>query len=95
MVSGINNIEKSVFYPQYSVSKTSGGSSLLDFDLEDSAIISSEAKLLNELNKYNAGESDELNLALARVNAKNTVSAEVNVIQAKKDMFDEILDLAD
>lgn len=97
MVSGINNIEQSIFQPQLSQrqlsTKDMPSSSPTSFDIEDQAIISSQAKMQNELEKFNAGEGDPLDLALSSVIAKFTVSAEVNVIQAKKDMFDEILDI--
>lgn len=96
MVSNISNIEQSFFQPlqtqrqSYTVDTPASSTS---FDIEDKAIISSEAKLQNELEKFNAGQGDALDLALTEVMAKTTVSAEVNVIQAKKDMLDEILNM--
>lgn len=96
MVSGINSIGQSVFQPQISqrqFSTSEAPASLMSFDLEDEAIISSQAKLLNELDKFNSGEGNAVDLALAGVMSKVVVSAEVNVIQAKKDMFDNLLDM--
>ena len=94
MVSSINNINQISFQPQRSVPQvpppeTSG--SLASFDEEDNAIISAQAKMQYELEKFNSGSGDPLDLALSEVIAKTTVAAEVNVIQTKKDMFDEIL----
>jgi len=93
MVSGINSIEQSVFQPQLSQRQvpTSGTSaSPNSFDIEDKAIISAEAKLQNELEKFNAGGDNLVDLALAEVTSKITVAAEVNVIKTKKDMLDDI-----
>lgn len=99
MVSGINNINnivQSVFQPQIyqrQVSTTDELEPLNSFDDEDQAIISSQAKLLNELDKFNSGNGDVVNLALASVESKFTVQAEVNVINTKKDMFDTLLNM--
>lgn len=98
MVSEINNIKESSFQPQipqrqFSKADTSG--SLNSFDIEDEAIISSQAKLLNELDKFNSGADNLVDLMGAGVTAKTTVSAEVNVINAKKDMMDTILDMVE
>jgi len=65
---------------------------LNSFETEDQAIISAEAKLLNELERYNSGEGNELDLALTCITSKNQVKAVANVINAKKDMLDTILD---
>ena len=67
--------------------------SLTSFDVEDNAIISSQAKMLNELDKFNTGEGNAVNLAVSSVMSKITVSAEANVIQAKINMIDDILDM--
>lgn len=97
MVSGINNIEQSTFQPQLFQGQPSTTDKwperMNSFDDEDKAIISSQAKMLNELDKFNAGEGNPVDLALSCVIAKNTASAEVNVINAKKDMIDVLLDL--
>lgn len=65
---------------------------LNSFDTEDQAIISSEAKLLNELDKYNAGQSNEIDLAVTCITSKNHVKAVARVIKTKKEMLDTILD---
>lgn len=94
MVSGINNIQQSTFQPksyQRQVITTYTPEPINSFDIEDQAIISSQAKLLNELDKFNSGEGDPLNLALAGITAKTTVKAEANVIKAKSDIMDTIL----
>jgi len=96
MVSGIGNIGQSVLLPQLSQRQSPEGGVPLSsrfFDIEDDAIISSEAKMLNELEKFNAGTGDALNLAVACVEAKIAVGAQVNVINAKVDMLDEILEM--
>lgn len=96
MIPGINNIEQSTFEPQLSkrpAPTTETTEPLNSFADEDEAIISSEAKLQNELEKFNSGKGDPLDLSVASVMAKTTVSAEVNVINTKKDMMDEILNL--
>jgi len=61
------------------------------FDGEDKAIISSEAKLLNEMDKYNSGQSDELNLAVTCITSKTQVEAEAKVIDTKKEMLDTVI----
>lgn len=94
MVSGINNIEQSIFQPQnYQRQSSEADAPLNSFADEDQAIISSEAMLLGEIEKFNSGQSDALDLALASIKAKFTIGAEVNVITAKKHMFDTILDM--
>jgi len=103
MVSGINNIVQSVFQPQISsqgqlstvnTADSTSYEPLNSFADEDTAIISSQAKLLNELDKFNSGGDNDVDLAVAGVLAKNTVSAEVNVINTKKDMIDTVLNMA-
>lgn len=96
MISGINNIQQGLFEPQSyqpQLSSVDAPEPSTSFDIEDQAIISSQARLQNELEKFNSGEGDLVNLALTSVMTKYTVSAEVNVINAKKDMFDEILEM--
>lgn len=88
MVTSINNIEQSIFQPEvyqrglFSTEEKSEPKSL--FTDEDEAIISSQAKLYNELEKFNSGQGDPLDLMVAGVLAKVTVEAEVNVINIKK-----------
>lgn len=96
MVSSINNIEKSSFQLPFSkrdLSTIYTLEPLNSFASEDEAIISSEAKLLNELDKFNSGADNDVDLALANVMAEFTVDAEVNVVQAKKDMIESILEI--
>lgn len=98
MISDINNnnIEQSFFHPQFpqrQVSTKDMHESLNSFADEDEAIISSEASLLNELEKFNSGADNLVDLMGASMTSKFTVSAEVNVINAKKDMMDSILDI--
>lgn len=96
MVSSVSNISQSNFQTQTYQRKASTTDSfepLNSFAEEDEAIISSQAKLLNELEKFNAGEGDAIDLALASVMSKFTVSAEVNVINTKKEMMDCILEI--
>lgn len=97
MISSINNIQQSVFqpqsYPRQDIKSTF--EPLNSFADEDTAIISSEAKLQYELEKFNAGGSNDVDLAVANVVTKNTVSAEINVVQTKKDMIDVLLNMGD
>lgn len=98
MVSEINNIKQSSFQPEFSkrqVPVNNGFEPLNSFADEDQAIISAQANMLNELEKFNAGEGDALDLVLASEMAKITVEAQVNVINAKTDMMDEILKLGE
>lgn len=98
MISDIRNIEQSDFQPQIQFAPRQLPTEdtfepLNSFNDEDEAIISSQAKMLNELEKFNSGKGNELDLALAGVMAKTTVKAEVNVIDIKKDMLNTILDM--
>jgi len=98
MVSGINSIQSSVFQPQISQRQTAVTDTyepLTSFDIEDEAIISSQANMLNELDKFNAGDGNLVNLAVASVMAEITAKAEATVIQAKMDMFDAIVDMVE
>ncbi|MDD3149289.1 MAG: hypothetical protein PHV68_00495 [Candidatus Gastranaerophilales bacterium] len=62
---------------------------------EDEAIISAQAKLLNELEKYNAGESDEIKLALTVEESTTQTEAMYNVIGAKNQMLNSIMQIMD
>lgn len=98
MVSGINSIQAGTFEPQISQRETRNQGnfeSLTSFEQEDEAIISAEAKMLNELEKFNSGGDNLVDLAAATVMAKITTKAEVNVINAKKEMFDSILEMVE
>lgn len=68
-------------------------SSLLNFDIEDRAIISSQAKILNELEKLNAGEGNEVDLALASVMGRVQVEAAATVIKTKDEMMDSVMEI--
>lgn len=97
MISNIDNIQQNIIQPQFSqrqLSTTDMSESLTSFDVEDNAIISSQANMLNELDKFNNGGDNLVDLAGACVIAKTTVAAEANVINAKKNMFDIILDMS-
>lgn len=100
MTSGINSdiksIQQSFLQPQIYQGQSPAVQEpepLTSFDIEDKAIISSQATLMNELDKFNSGQGDALDLALAGMMAKITTQAEVNVINTKKDMFDSVLDI--
>lgn len=98
MISGINNIEKSVFQPEASQKQSTPANTfepINSFYQEDEAIISSEAKLQYELEKFNSGGDNAVDLALANVTTKTTVNAEVNVINTKKNMLDVLLGMAE
>lgn len=96
ITSNINNIPQVSFsqkmpLPQALINDEQEPSS--SFDEEDKAIISSQAKLLNELDKFNSGGDNLVNLAEANVMAKITTEAEVNVINTQKDMLDSVLSM--
>lgn len=96
MISDINNIQQSSFQAPISQGQTLAKDTfepMNSFVDEDQAIISSQAKLQYELEKFNAGADNLVDLMGTCVSSKFTVEAEVNVIQAKKDMVDDILDI--
>lgn len=100
MVSTINSLEKSIFQPeiyqrQFSTTKETDSEPKGLFTDEDEAIISSQAKLYNELEKFNSGGDNFVELAEANVMAKITTQAEVNVINTKKEMMDAILNIGE
>lgn len=98
MVSGVNNLGQYGVQPESyrrQLASTESSASLTSFSVEDEAIISSEANLLNELEKFNSGEGDAIDLALASVMAKITVGAVVNVIQTQNDMFDSVMEMCE
>lgn len=67
--------------------------SLMNFSVEDKAIISAQAKILNELEKFNAGEGNEVDLALAATMGRLQTEASVNVIKTKDEMMEAVLDI--
>ncbi|MEI7473223.1 MAG: hypothetical protein WCK67_00455 [bacterium] len=97
MINGINSsINSSVIsniYDSKQQTKTPEVSSLTNFDIEDKAIISAEAKMLNESDKYNSGQGNEIDLAISQIEAKTQTAAEVNVINTKKEMIDSVLEI--
>ena len=93
MIQGIQNTPSiSTSFPSEKKAICSGNEPLNSFENEDTAIISAQAKLLNELDKYNAGQSNETDLALTCINSKIQVNAAAKVINTKKEMMDTILD---
>ncbi|MDD3013032.1 MAG: hypothetical protein PHC34_04950 [Candidatus Gastranaerophilales bacterium] len=95
MVSPINNTN-GAYFNSYSgsnyVQKTEN-TSLNSFDTEDKAIISAQAKLLSELEKFNSGQGDAVDLAVTGITSKHQVEAMVNIINTKKDMMDTVLEI--
>ncbi len=79
----------------YGEAITSAGYSLLNFSREDTAIISAQAKLLSEVEKFNSGEGNAVDMALTGVVSKHQIAANVNVVNAKKEMLDEIISMVD
>lgn len=69
------------------------GEPLHSFARQDEAIVSSQAKILNELEKYNSGQSDEVSLALTTVTSKLHIEANLRVIQAKDEILEDIIGL--
>lgn len=84
---GINS-----FYAIGKKEKYAINESLNSFEDEDEAIISAQAKLLNELDRYNSGQGNEIDLAVACITSKTEVAANARVIETKKEMMDTILD---
>lgn len=98
MISGINKVEQSSLQPEISQRQSSPPTKFEPIDSfyeEDQAIISSQAKLQYELEKFNSGGDNAVDLALANVTAKTTANAEVNVINTKKNMLNVLLGMAD
>lgn len=98
MISDINKVSQSSFQPEisqrYAPSKEhfeSAGS----FDEEDQAIISAEAQMQYELEKFNSGGDNLLELIGATVNAKHTAQVEARVVDTKKSMLDTILGMGE
>lgn len=94
--SNIKSIQQSFLQPQIYQGQAPTAKpheSSISFEDEDQAIISSEANLMNELDKFNSGQGDAVDLAMAGVTAKITTQAEVNVINSKKHMYDTLLDM--
>ena len=94
MVSGINAVNTGTPLSNItSIRNTNINQPLTSFDIEDKAIISAQAKLLNELDKFNSGEGDIIDLAVTRVESQNQVEAMVHVINTKTHMMDKILEI--
>lgn len=95
--SNVNDINQSTFQPQVFQKQTFSEyeefEPINSFSDEDEAIISSEAKLQYELEKFNADGNNFVDLAGASVMAKFTTEAEVSVINTKKSMMDTILEI--
>ncbi len=89
MIGSING-SQGVYFAQYENYPAPKGS-LLNFDTEDEAIISARARILNELERFNAGEGNEVDLALATAMGKIQVEAAATVINAKEEMMDAIM----
>jgi len=66
---------------------------LNSFNTEDEAIISSQAKLLNELDKFNSGQNSIVELAITNINCKNQVDAAIKVINTKNEMIKTVLEI--
>lgn len=98
MISDVNSVGRTQFNPkvyQQQEPVKEHFEPLQSFADEDEAIVSSEAKMMNELEKFNSGEDNLLNLVGATVNAKHTVQAEARVINTKTEMMDTILHLGE
>jgi len=96
MVEGVGSISSSSSYPSIDFTKSQPQQApLQNFDVEDKAIISSQAKILNELDKYNNGQSDELNLALTTMTSKHQIEASLSVIKTKNELLDSIMKIGE
>jgi len=93
MLQGIQNTSSiNPYFPSEKKANFVANEPLNSFETEDTAIISAQAKILNELDKYNSGQSNEIDLALTCITSKNQVEAVARVIDTKKEMLDTILD---
>lgn len=98
MISDINKVGQSSFQPEISQRQAPSKEhfeSLGSFDEEDQAIISSQAQMQYELEKFNSGGDNLLELVGATVNAKHTAQAEARVVDTKKEMFDTVLHMGE
>lgn len=96
MISDINKVGQSNFVPEVSQKQAPAKESfdsLSSFADEDEAIISADAKMQYELEKFNSGGDNLLQLVGASVNAKFTAQAEARVVDTKKEMIDSILNI--
>jgi hypothetical protein len=91
MIQAVGNSQQ-INSVQYSNSSGSH-KSLTNFDVEDEAIISSQAKILNELEKYNSGDGNEIDLTLACKMGEVQVEAAAKVIKTKNEMMGTIMDM--
>lgn len=78
-----------------SESVTENPEPLNSFAEEDEAIISAEAKMQYALEEFNSGGDNVVELMATSLMAKTTVEMEVNVINTKKEMMDEILHMGE
>lgn len=78
-----------------SESVTENPEPLNSFAEEDEAIISAEAKMQYALEEFNSGGDNVVELMATTIMAKTTVETEVNVVNAKKEMIDEILHMGE
>ena len=96
MVTGVNGLNSPGYINILSgVSQPPQVEPLHSCDIEDKAIISAEAKLMNEMEKYNSGQGNEVDLAVTRINSVNQVDAMVKLINTKKDMLDKVLEIGE
>lgn len=95
MIPEVGNITKLDYVAQSAKSNVDIRRPLTSFDVEDQAIISAQAKLLNELEKFNSGEGEIVNLVVQSAISELAVAANANVINTKKEMMDTILDIMD
>lgn len=89
MIDGVNNT-RNIYIPSPCGTKRATNS-LMDFSDEDQAIVSAEAKMLNELDKFNAGEGNDIELAITTVLSKEQVDAAVAVIKTKNETMDSLM----
>jgi len=96
MIQSINPLK--IYSDQYSVPSSQKRSSIsleppFVYENEDTAIISAEAKMLDELDRYNSGESNELKLVMTSNEAKYQVMANSRVIKVQKEITDSVMDM--
>lgn len=93
MIESVGNSPQ-IYNCQYNNSSVAP-KSLMNFDIEDESIISAQAKILNELEKYNSGDGSELELAMACKLGELQVDAAATVIKTKDEMMDAIMEIMD
>lgn len=91
----ISGISSTTVYAPYQQSTRPTGGTLSTFDIVDEAIISEKAKMLNKLEEYNAGKTDEIDLALTTATSEIGIEANLRVFESENEMMKKIVHLGE